>query len=332
MSDPLVSVLIPCFNAARYIKQAVQSCLSQKWANLEVIVVDDGSTDQSLVVLRSIHDARLKICQQPNKGASSARNYAYQQAQGLYIQHLDADDFLDPLKIAGQMKAILSTGGEHTICLAKTIYFYDGEEPQKGIVQDAWPLVDHDNPMEWLIEMLGPEKGSMVQPGSWLTPRTISDVIGPWNESIDPSPDVDGEYFARAVLASKKIRRSTEGIAYYRKYRTSRSMSMQRSQQFLAGGLRSLDMISSLLLSKTDTPRAKKALGRRYKEWAFTCYPHAPQVTRLCLTRAAELGFGSFEPEFPTKAGRVLSSLFGWKVTKRLNHIYHTTKKYLETR
>lgn len=332
MSDPLVSILIPCFNAETYIKQAVESCLSQRWRKLEVIVVDDGSTDQSLAVLRSIRDKRVKISTQKNMGASSARNHAYKQSQGLYIQHLDADDFLDPDKILGQIKVLMNADEELTVSLAKTVYFYDGEKLQMGVVQDKWPLVDHDNPIEWLIEMFGPEKGSMVQPGSWLTPRSISEKIGPWNETIDPSPDVDGEYFARAVLASKRIRRSTVGAVYYRKYRYEKSMSMQKSQEFLKGGVRSLDLIAKLLLNKTDNPRAKKAIARRYKEWAFTCYPNAPQVTQLCLARAEKLGFGNFQPKFPTKVGRVLCAIFGWKITKRLNSLYHKVRKTYKPR
>lgn len=94
MSNPLVSVLIPCFNAEKYIKQAVESSLNQSLAELEVIVVDDGSTDTGLQVLKSIKDKRLKVFTQRNKGASAARNYAYKESKGLYIQHLDADDFL----------------------------------------------------------------------------------------------------------------------------------------------------------------------------------------------------------------------------------------------
>lgn len=184
--------------------------------------------------------------------------------------------------------------------------------------------------MTWLIEMLGPENGSMVQPGSWLTPRTITESIGPWDESIDPSPDVDGEYFARAVLASSKIRKSTKGIVYYRKYRSFRSMSMQRSRKFLEGGVRSLNLISKIVLSKTDNPRAKKALARRYKEYAFSCYPYHSEVTSICLEKASALGYGEFKANFPTRTGRLICAIFGWKITKYLNSTYHKIKNLLE--
>lgn len=321
-----MSVLIPCFNAEMHITHAVNSCLNQDHQNIEVIVVDDGSTDKSLVELRKIKNTKLRVYTQSNRGASAARNHAYQFTCGQYIQHLDADDFLSPDKIKNQVDILTEEGNQLAISLSKTVYFYDGDDPEDGFQQNAWPIVDHDSPLQWLIEMLGPEQGSMVQPGAWLTPRTITDIIGPWNEGIDPSPDVDGEYFARAVLASKKIRRSREGAAFYRKYRMSKSMSSQRSENYLLGGVRSMDLIADLLLSKTQDPRAKKALARRYKEWAFTCYPHAPKVTQACLKKAEELGFGEFRPAFPTKVGRLLCTFLGWKLTKRLNYSYHQMK------
>jgi len=323
--NPLVSILIPCYNAEKYLRDTISSILNQTWKNIELIIVDDGSKDRSVEVASSFADPRIKVIKQTNQGASAARNRAYRESQGEFIQHLDADDFLSPEKIEEQVRLLLDHPGG-LLSVSATMYFFDGENPDQGILQDGWPLVDSDDPVDWLIEMLGPEQGSMVQPGAWLTPRSICEKIGPWNESIDPSPDVDGEYFARAVLASNGIRRSKKGINYYRKFRGGGSMSGQKSKEYQAGGLRSLDLISAALLGSSSDPKARKALSRRYKELAFSAYPYAPQVTNLALDRAKELGFGDFNPKFPTRKGNLIASLLGWRSAKRLNYYLHKIK------
>src|SRR2546426_7644091 len=97
---PLVSILIPAFNAEQYIGEAIESAEGQTWQRKEIIVVDDGSTDQTLSVARRFASKAVTVITQPNEGASSARNKAFSVCQGDYIQWLDADDLLAPDKIS----------------------------------------------------------------------------------------------------------------------------------------------------------------------------------------------------------------------------------------
>src|ERR1051326_5639298 len=106
-SPPLVSIIIPCFNAARWLPATLQSALAQTWPNLEVIVVDDGSTDHSAAIARRYEGDRVRGVVQPNAGAAAARNTGLRHARGEFIQFLDADDLLAPEKIAKQMEALL---------------------------------------------------------------------------------------------------------------------------------------------------------------------------------------------------------------------------------
>ena len=102
---PLVSILIPLYNAEVYIAQTLDNCLAQTYPNIEIIVVDDGSTDGSLVIAQRYeaeHD-NIKVLTQPNSGATRARNLAFEHAKGEYIQYLDADDLMSSNKIASQM-------------------------------------------------------------------------------------------------------------------------------------------------------------------------------------------------------------------------------------
>lgn len=98
-ASALTSVVIPTYNVGTLVREAVLSVLAQTHADLEVIVVDDGSTDQSIASLEGISDARLKVVRQANRGLSGARNTGFEQATGDYVAFLDADDLWFPTKL-----------------------------------------------------------------------------------------------------------------------------------------------------------------------------------------------------------------------------------------
>ena len=112
MGTELVSVIIPAFNAERYIRNTLRSVSAQTHRELDVIVVDDGSTDSTRDIL-SDHgrsDPRVRLLSQPNLGAAAARNYALSHARGPYLAPIDADDLWHPRKIERQLE-ILRQGG-----------------------------------------------------------------------------------------------------------------------------------------------------------------------------------------------------------------------------
>lgn len=102
MIQPLVSVVIPCYNNASFVTASVNSVLSQDYPNIEVIVVDDGSRDNSVEVLEQFGD-KIRLIQQPNQGPAAARNTGLQAAQGHYIAFNDSDDFWLPGKLTAQV-------------------------------------------------------------------------------------------------------------------------------------------------------------------------------------------------------------------------------------
>jgi len=324
MSSPLVSVIIPCFNSERHIRQAVESCLTQDYKNLEVIVVDDGSTDNSLSTLRAVKDKKLKIIRQANQGGSAARNQALRHVRGKYIQYLDADDFISKDKISAQVKILEETTDSY-LAVCKTIHFFEGQNPDNGILHETWPLVDTEDTLEWLVQLLGTQEASMVAIHSWLVPKKISDLCNPWDETI--TTNLDGEYFARIVLAARGIRRSSKGICYYRKYKNKQSLSSLTNPKSFYSAVLALDKISNTLLSQNKEIRAKQALARRYHDLAFRAFPVAKEVTEIAINRAKMLGVSKIRPKFPTLKGNILSIFLGWKLTKHLNYLYHKSKK-----
>src|SRR5258708_27298700 len=100
-----VSILIPCYNAEQWVGQAIESALGQTWPEKEVIVVDDGSTDGSLEIIRRF-SGHIRWETGPNRGGNPARNPLLDLASGTWLQYLDADDYLQHNKIAGQMERI----------------------------------------------------------------------------------------------------------------------------------------------------------------------------------------------------------------------------------
>jgi glycosyltransferase involved in cell wall biosynthesis len=119
MSLPLVSVIIPCYNSARYVAQAVDSALAQTYSPAEIIVVDDGSTDNSAEVLKA-YELRIQYVYQSNCGLGGARNRGIREARGEFIAFLDADDFWVEEKLNDEMQVFLSNaavGLVHSDCI-----------------------------------------------------------------------------------------------------------------------------------------------------------------------------------------------------------------------
>src|SRR6266478_786258 len=100
----LVSILIPAYNAERWIADTIRSALAQTWSRKEIIIVDDGSRDRTLRIARQFASKTVSVVTQENQGAAAARNKAFSMCQGDYVQWLDADDLLAPDKIADQLE------------------------------------------------------------------------------------------------------------------------------------------------------------------------------------------------------------------------------------
>lgn len=120
----MISVIIPAYNAAKTIVCCVESLLSQTYQDWELIIMDDGSTDNTLDVCQSFQDKRIQVYHKPNGGVSSARNYGMTYAKGEYIAFVDADDYLEPMYLEH-----LYQGSEYDLSITGFCY---GNEPEKS--------------------------------------------------------------------------------------------------------------------------------------------------------------------------------------------------------
>lgn len=120
---PEVSVIIPSYNCDRYLPEAVASVLQQTYSDWEILIIDDGSTDNTQQVIQPYASDRLRYVYQPNQGVSAARNHGIHLAQGVFIAFLDADDFFFPEKLAAQLDVF-------------------AQHPDLGIVHSGWRRVN----------------------------------------------------------------------------------------------------------------------------------------------------------------------------------------------
>jgi glycosyltransferase involved in cell wall biosynthesis len=324
-----VSILIPCYNAEEYLSDSIESALMQTWPHCEVIIVDDGSSDNSLSIARSYEGERVTIIQQSNQGASAARNRAFQAATGEYVQYLDADDLLHPRKIEDQITA-LQERGPMTVAVCSTVYFQDGKPPDQGRRakgEDDIPWLSSDDPARWLVNLWTPQHGwGMVGLHAWLTPYSIIEATGPWNEDI--SLNDDGDFFTRALLNSKGVEYVDEVNAYYRQHEGERVSGLV-SEEALRGLLQSIDTRRDYVLprvEKEDEARARVTIARGYWKVAVRSLPMYGDISKKASDRARQLGMSnppdSVLPE--TRKARITRKLFGWRVARYLQYWYRS--------
>ncbi|MEQ8478571.1 MAG: glycosyltransferase [Fulvivirga sp.] len=107
MNEPLISIILPVYNGEKHIVHAIQSALEQSYTNIELIIVDNGSTDSSISKIKSFKDARVRFIEQPIKGVSNARNLGIEHSSGEYICFLDDDDILPENSINSRYEVFL---------------------------------------------------------------------------------------------------------------------------------------------------------------------------------------------------------------------------------
>lgn len=212
MSDqPLVSVIIPCYKQAEYLPEAIDSALAQTYTPLEVIVVNDGSPDDTEKVARSYGD-RIVYVSRPNGGLSAARNTGITHARGKYLKFLDSDDHLHPEQIAWQVETL--AGREDCVALTATRLYRDGR-PEEHL--------DHIPTATALLpDLLSAEDWGGTH--AWLFPTSLVRAVGSFDESLRFSED--WEFFVRLGMAGARLLVDQRIGCYYRQ--RAGSMSANR--------------------------------------------------------------------------------------------------------
>ena len=179
-SEPILSIIIPTYNNAQFLPQAIDSVISQNVAGCEIVVVDDGSTDETGTVLAP-YAGKIHLVHQENAGSAAARNAGLVLAKGEFVVFLDADDWLLPGKLAAQMQILV-------------------ERPSLGLVHSGWRVVGgdgnvlrevepwHDAPVLDLDAWVWQKP---VQMGAMMFRRVWLDHVGGFDPKLRQSQDVD---------------------------------------------------------------------------------------------------------------------------------------------
>jgi glycosyltransferase involved in cell wall biosynthesis len=314
---PTVSILVAAYNAEPYLAATLDSALTQTHPPAEVVVVDDGSTDGTLSVARRFEEAhpeRIRVIEQENAGACAARNRAFNESTGDFIQFLDSDDLLHPEKLERQLRR-LSGEPDGTVATGPWVRFYG----DLSTADHAWvapDFRDYEPATDWLIQSW--EGRGTIPLHAWLIPRAVAERAGPWDEAL--LRNQDGEYAARLLVAARKIAFTEGAWAYYRSGLPG-SISRQASDAALASLYDSTVLCERTLLAYRDTPEARRAVAGLYQQFLFTAYPRVPDLCRIAEARVRALG-GYYRKPGVIRPLRPIRDAFGWKAALRIQNVY----------
>ena len=315
-----VSILIPAYNAENWIADTLESAIAQTWPHKEIIVVDDGSTDETLAIARRFEPKGVRVVTQPNQGAAAARNKAFSLSRGDYIQWLDADDLLSRDKVTRQMQAAEDTRDWRTLFSSPWAFFRYRPAKAKFIPTPLWCDLD---PTEWLTRKW--EGNWHMQTATWLVSRELTEAAGPWDTRL--LGDDDGEYFARVINASKRVRFVPQSRVYYRIMLSisNRLSYIGRSKKIEAQFL-SMKLQIGYLRAREDSDRVRAACVNYLQSWLPNFYPNRPDLVQEAQQLAASLGGRLSLPKASWKYAWI-EKLFGFAAAKH-TQLYYNRAKY----
>ncbi len=313
MKTPLVSVLIPLYNAEKYLSECLDSVIAQTYKNIEIIIVNDGSTDDSLSIAESYAKqySCIKVYSQENSGAASARNKAFTLSSGKYIQYFDADDIFHPEKIASQIEA-LRQYDFHSLIVAtgKWARFYGSIEGVMLKPQTTYK--SYNQPLLFLQEAWANSHYMIGQ--SWLISRKMKELAGEWDTKI--SVVDDGVFFARVAYNAEKIVYVPESIVYWRQDNIN-SLSKNISRKGMESHFTACKSYLDLVKKDIDFPGLKYALATEYSKFIFRAYPAYMDLVKEAEKILNHLGYDKPLP-IPTRKFRLSEKLIGFYPSARI--------------
>jgi glycosyltransferase involved in cell wall biosynthesis len=318
---PLVSILIPAFNAQAWIADAIESAIGQTWPRKEIIVVDDGSTDQTLKLARQFASRVVAVVTQKNQGASAARNHALSLSQGDYFQWLDADDLLSPGKIHKQIEASEECRDTRTLFSSGWGCFAHRTATARFWPSSLWcDLL----PVEWLLRKMG--ENLHMQTATWLVSRELTEAAGPWDVRL--VNDNDGEYFCRVILASNGIRFVPEARVFYRRVSPCRVSYIGRSDKKKDARFLSMRLHVKYIRSLEDSDRVRAACITYLQNWLINFYPERADIVEELEELARRLGGRLEMPRLRWKYAWI-KPFFGWGPAKLAERVLPEFQAFL---
>ncbi len=316
MVNPLVSIIIPVYNKAAFIRETLDSALGQTYRNIELVLVNDGSTDDSWAILKEFRirfPEKIVLIDQVNGGVSKATNVGIRACTGDYIQFLDADDLMSPDKIKEQLILLEGKlGGSIAICKWATFESNLNKlfEFNLGIYHDFKSGID-------FLEQAW-NSSEMMAISSYLIPKDLIAQTGPWDENL--TINQDGEFFCRVLIHCKGIFFEPKGKVYYRKPGES-NVSQQKSHKAASSLLESYRCYEREILKEEDSKRVREALARNYLRFSYVIYPKYPDLLEASYKEFIRIGVDSSikigGPKF-----QMITKLLGYKNALKLKRFF----------
>jgi PST family polysaccharide transporter len=319
---PLVSILIPAYNAEEWIADAIGSAIAQTWPRKEIIVVDDGSSDRTLDVARQFEPQGVRVFTQKNQGASAARNKAFQLSHGDYIQWLDADDLLAADKITKQMEIPQQGLSRRTLLSSAWAHFMYRPHRARFIPTALWNDL---SPVEWLLRKMG--QNVYMQTATWLVSRELVEAAGPWDVRL--LGDDDGEYFSRVLLACDGIRFVSGAKVYYRTFGHNSLSYIGRFPRKVDAHWLSMKLHIHYLRSLEESPRVRAACLEYMRNSLIYFYPDRPDIVRQAEQLAMEMGEELGAPRVSWKYWW-MGKIFGWRCVKPVQEFVRNVRSPME--
>lgn len=312
MKTPLVSILIPLYNAAQYIEETIKKALTQTYPNIELIIVDDHSTDNSLEIAKKYSCDKVHIYTNPKKGGNSARNYAFHMSKGEYVKFMDADDYCSDDMIEKQMERILKDGNKDTLVFSPVQMLYpDGRLilPYRQIDKDYIPGI------ELLIDIWRGKGWNC--PHCHLMHRDLFIRSGGWDETIIKNQDA--EFFARVAAKASRALSVNDVFAIWRQ--TGIGVSSQLSLKAHESMLKTYDIISHLILNYKDNEDNRCICAIYIGNFVYRYYPRIEPIIQKVYEILDYLQQPLTLPK--RKVLKLLRFFLGWKIALRLIHKYN---------
>lgn len=304
VNQPLVSIVIPAYNSEKFVAEAIESALGQTYPNIEVIVVDDGSTDGTLNVIRSFGD-RVSCLSGANAGAAAARNKGAAVARGELLQFLDADDILYPDKLHGQVPLAIQHRPGLVLCDADVV------ELQTNESRGRWGTgsMHHDDAVVYALR-------AVIQTSAPLHWRESFDLVGGFRSDTPPSDDRDlhlrlachGVPFIHTPQVLYRLRRVDGSLTKRNPSRgveTDRRICEDAYQYILKNGTLDKDRKAAFAAFFVSTARRAFRMGLH-------------ECGDACLHRARQIHPDSgFEYAY-AKGTRTIARLLGPRLTEQL--------------
>ncbi len=332
MTNDLVSIVMPMYNTAPYVGDAIKSVLQQKYPNFELIVIDDGSTDGGHEVVQRYSDRRISLIQTENRGLSAARNLGVNECRGTFVTFLDSDDMLTPGSLTSRLEPLTETRAE--VAFSQNIIVTDitnqGGFPDlqaNKTTSKPWKIWKANELLSMLIE------GTFFTfSQSFLIERSLYQRIGGFNPEVKVSEDV--EFITRLLPAVRNFAETFSAFYVYR--RRMNSLSSINSRLKATEALRSLRMAHHNL-----SPYLNGREGHIAQSLFSLCvqdYPYWTQEHHRAMAEARRLRGG--KPFDLSCVGgpkaRAVARLLGWRIgrleTLTSSYVKRKVRYFLQNR